>query len=362
MKRRFLADFDWWLLLAALALVAVGVIEIYSSTMHTKYVGLQVKQMYWVLLGLALMWLVIFVDYHLIIEQVPWVYLIGVGLLTLVLIVGKTHHMGSKRWLGFSEFSIQPAEIFKIILILTMARYFSERRIRSLTWTDLFQVGMLAGVPFVLILAQPDLGTALTFIPILGVGIWLAGIQWKKLATLALAGILILPLAWFVLQPYQRDRLMTFVHSDADPLGRGYQIAQSKIAVGSGGFFGKGFANGSQNLLGFVPHRHTDFIFSVVAEEQGFLGVTIVLLLLGFIVFRCIQHARTARDRYGVYIVMGVAVLVAFHVAVNIGMVIGLMPVTGIPLPLVSYGGSSILSTFVALGLVLNVRMRRYAN
>ncbi len=362
MRRRLIADFDWWLLLAVMALVAVGVIEIYSSTIHTKYVGLQIRQIYWVMLGLVLLFAVAFVDYHLIIEQVPVLYLMGVVLLTLVLIIGETHHMGSRRWLGLGNFSIQPAEIFKIILILTMARFFSERHIRTLSWTDLFQVGVLAGIPFVLILAQPDLGTALTFIPILGVGIWLAGIRWQKIAILVLAGLMLLPLSWWVLQPYQRARLMTFVHSDSDPLGRGYQIAQSKIAVGSGGFFGKGFANGSQNVLGFVPHRHTDFIFSVVAEEQGFLGVAVVLSLLGFVIFRSVQHARTARDRYGVYLVMGVVALFAFHVIINIGMVIGLLPVTGIPLPLVSYGGSSVLSTFVGIGLILNVRMRRYAN
>jgi rod shape determining protein RodA len=362
-RRRFLTDFDWWLLLAVLALVGVGLLEIYSSTIHTsKYAGLQTRQFYWVLLSLGLMWLTVCVDYHVIIEQVPVLYLIGVVALTLVLIVGETHHMGSKRWLGFREFSIQPAEIFKIVLILTMARYFSERRIRTLTWPDLFQVGVLAGVPFALILAEPDLGTALTFVPILGAGVWLAGIRWKKVATLVLAGVMILPLGWFALKPYQRDRLMTYVGSGADPLGRGYQIAQSKIAVGSGGFFGKGLANGSQNVLGFVPHRHTDFIFSVVAEEHGFLGVAVVLALFAFVIFRSIHHARTARDRYGVFIVMGVVALFAFHVIVNIGMVVGLMPVTGIPLPLVSYGGSSLLATFIGLGLILNVRLRRYAN
>lgn len=361
MRRRFLTDFDWWLLLAVLALVGLGLIEIYSSTIHTKYAGLHVRQLYWVLLGLTLMWISVFVDYHIIIEHVPLLYLVGVVLLMLVLILGQSN-LGSRRWLGYGPVSIQPAEVFKLILVLTLARYFSERRLSELGWTDLFQVGVLAGIPFVLILAQPDLGTALTFFPVVGVGIWLAGIRWRKLAALALAGLLILPMGWFVLKPYQRDRLLTFAHSDADPLGRGYQIAQSKIAVGSGGLLGKGFVQGSQNRLGFVPYRHTDFIFSVVAEEEGFAGVTVALALFAFLIFRAIQHAQTARDRYGVFIVMGVVSLIAFHVIVNVGMIIGFMPVTGIPLPLVSSGGSSILSTFMALGLVQNVRMRRYAN
>ncbi len=361
MRRRFFRDFDWLLFLAVLALVAIGLVEIYSSTIHTRYAGLQVRQIYWILLGLALMGIATLVDYHLIIEHVPLLYLLGVLALIVVLVAGQTI-MGSKRWLGIGPFSVQPAEVFKIVLILTMARYFSERRIRILSWPDLFQVGVLAGIPFVLILAEPDLGTALTFLPILGVGVWLAGIRWRMLATIVLATALVLPFGWFVLKPYQRDRLLTFVHSDSDPLGRGYQIAQSKIAVGSGGFLGKGFTQGSQNLLGFVPYRHTDFIFSVVAEEQGFLGVAVVLALFSFVVFRTIQHARTARDRYGVYIVMGVATLFAFHVIVNVGMVIGFMPVTGIPLPLVSSGGSSILTMLIGLGLVFNVRLRRYAN
>jgi len=358
-RRRSLADFDGWLLLAVLVLVGIGLLEIYSSTAHTKYAGLHVRQLYWVLLGLGFMWLAAFVDYHLIIEQTPLLYVVGVLLLTLVLFLGQTI-FGSKRWLGYGALSIQPAEIFKLIFILTLARYFSERRVRTLSWVDLLQVGVLAGIPFVLILMEPDLGTALTFFPILAMGLWLAGIRWKMVVTLALAFLLILPMGWFVLKPYQRDRLMTFVHSSADPLGRGYQIAQSKIAVGSGGFLGKGFLKGSQNRLGFVPYRHTDFIFSVVAEEQGFLGVCVALLLFLFIIFRSIQHARSARDRYGVFLVMGVVALLAFHVFVNVGMVIGFMPVTGIPLPLMSSGGSNIMSVFLMLGLVNNVRLRRF--
>ncbi|MBZ5553822.1 MAG: rod shape-determining protein RodA [Acidobacteriia bacterium] len=360
-KRGSIADFDWWLLLAVLALAGIGLIEIYSSTIHTKYAGLHIRQLYWVLLGLGLMWIAVLVDYHFIIEHVPLLYLFGVLLLILVMVMGQTN-LGSKRWLGYGAFSIQPSEVFKLILVLTLARYFSERRNRELNWIDLFQVGILVIIPFALILAQPDLGTALTFFPILAVGMWLAGVRWKMVATLGLAVALVLPMGWFVLKPYQRDRLMTFIHSDADPLGRGYQIAQSKIAVGSGGLFGKGFLNGSQNRLGYVPHRHTDFIFSVVAEEQGFLGVAVVLSLFSFVIFRSIRHARTARDRYGVFIVMGVVALFAFHVIVNVGVIIGFMPVTGIPLPLVSSGGSAILTTFLALGLVLNVRMRRYVN
>lgn len=361
MQRSFFRDFDWLLLLAALLLVALGVIEIYSSTVNTKYAGLHIRQMYWVLLGLFLMMVILMIDYHIIVEHVPWLYLGGILLLVLVLLVGPTISH-SKRWLGYGNFLIQPTEIFKIILILTLARYFSERLMRQLTWSDLFQLAILAGIPFALILAQPDLGTALTFLPILGVGMWLAGIRPKMVATLALLVALILPMGWFILKPYQRDRLMTFVNSEADPLGRGYQIKQSKIAVGSGGLLGKGIVKGSQNRLGFVPYRHTDFIFSVVAEEQGFAGVAVALSLFAFIIFRCIHHARTARDRYGVFIVMGVVSLLAFHVLVNAGMVIGFMPVTGIPLPLISSGGSSLLSSFIGLGLVLNVRMRRYAN
>jgi rod shape determining protein RodA len=209
---------------------------------------------------------------------------------------------------------------------------------------------------------QPDLGTALVLVPLVGVGAYLAGIQWKHaLALLALAALM-LPVGWHALKPYQKERVTTFLRPEEDPRGAGYQILQSKIAVGSGGFWGKGLGNGSQNQLGFVPVRYSDFILAALAEELGFAGVFVALLLYMFLLLRLVQNAQRAHDRAGMFLTMGVAAVLGFHVLVNVAMVIGFMPVTGIPLPLMSYGGSATLFVFLALGLVMNVRIRRFVN
>jgi len=221
---------------------------------------------------------------------------------------------------------------------------------------------MICMVPVSLVALQPDLGTALTYLPALAVGLFIRGVRPAVLISLILGFVLVLPISWLVLKPYQKERILTFLDPDRDPLGKGYQVTQSKIAIGSGGLIGKGVFNGSQNRLGFLPTRHTDFIFSVVGEELGFVGVIGTLGLLAFIIFRSIHNAQTARDSLGLFIVMGVVGIYFFHVIVNVGMVIGFMPTTGIPLPFMSYGGSSVLTAFIALGLVLNVRRRRYVN
>jgi rod shape determining protein RodA len=209
---------------------------------------------------------------------------------------------------------------------------------------------------------QPDLGTALVLVPLAAVGAYLAGLQWKhSLAIVALAAIMV-PVGYHFLKPYQRERVTTFLRPEDDPKGAGYQILQSKIAVGSGGFWGKGLGNGSQNQLGFVPVRYSDFILAALAEELGFAGVFVALLLYMFLLLRLVQNAQRAHDRAGMFLIMGVTAVLGFHVLVNVAMVIGAMPVTGIPLPLMSYGGSATLFVFLALGLVMNVRLRRFVN
>jgi rod shape determining protein RodA len=213
-----------------------------------------------------------------------------------------------------------------------------------------------------LVALQPDLGTALTYTPVLAFGLFVRGIKPKALATLVIGFLLALPATWLVLKPYQKDRIMTFVYPERDPRGAGYQVLQSKIAIGSGGFWGKGIRNGTQNRGEFLPARHTDFILAVIGEELGFVGISATLGLLAFILYRAIATAKTARDSLGMFIAMGVAGILFFHMVVNVGMVIGFMPITGIPLPFVSYGGSSVLMAFTALGLVLNVRRRRFVN
>jgi rod shape determining protein RodA len=235
-------------------------------------------------------------------------------------------------------------------------------RTDELSLQDLIKAGLIVGLPLALILKQPDLGTALVLVPLLVVGAFLAGLQWKHAAAITLIGLLMLPVAWRVLKPYQKERVTSFLHPEEDAKGSGYQVLQSKIAVGSGGFWGKGFGNGTQNQLGYIPVRYSDFIMSAWAEEQGFKGVLLALGLYMALLLRLVQNAQRAKDRAGMFLVMGVAAALGFHVLVNVAMVIGAMPVTGIPLPLMSYGGSATLFVFLAIGLVMNVRLRRFVN
>jgi rod shape determining protein RodA len=254
----------------------------------------------------------------------------------------------------------QPSEWVKLILILAVAKYFADLQERELSWTDFLKAGAIVAIPMLMVLRQPDLGTALTYMPIALMGLFLGGLRAKQaLVVLVLAGLM-MPLAWHQLKSYQRDRLTSFMQPDADRQGSGYQVIQSLIAVGSGGIWGS--SNGSQTHLDYLPVPQTDFIFAAFAEEHGFVGALGVLLLYFVVLMRLTQNAQTAPDRAGTFVVMGVVAVLSFHILVNVGMVVGFMPVTGIPLPLMSYGGSSVLFMFLALGLVMNVRMRRFVN
>ncbi len=248
----------------------------------------------------------------------------------------------------------------KLILILAVAKYFADLHQKELSWADFFKAGAIVGIPMLMVLRQPDLGTALTYLPIAIMGLFLGGVRWKQAMVVVLAAGLMMPLAWHVLKPYQRERLVSFMQPEADSQGSGYQVIQSLIAVGSGGIWGS--AAGSQTHLAFLPVPQTDFIFAALSEEHGFVGALGVLLLYFIVLMRLIQNAQTAPDRAGTFVVMGVVAVLSFHILVNVGMVVGFMPVTGIPLPLMSYGGSSVLFMFLALGIVMNVRMRRFVN
>jgi rod shape determining protein RodA len=354
-------EYDWWLLTLVLAICTIGVAEIYSATHASHLAGMHTKQIWWMGLGLVCLFVLSRIDYHLILDQAPVFYLIGLAALVAVLVVGHTR-FGAKRWIPLLGQYLQVSELVKLIIIIQLARFFSEVRSDQLSLGDLLKAGMLVGVPLGLILLQPDLGTALVLVPMLVVGAFLAGLQWKHAAAIALIGILLLPVGWHVLKPYQKERITSFLRPEEDPKGSGYQLLQSKIAVGSGGFWGKGFGNGSQNQLGFVPVRYSDFILAAWAEEQGFKGVLLALGLYMALLLRLVQNAQRAKDRAGMFLVMGVAAALGFHVLVNVAMVIGYMPVTGIPLPLMSYGGSATLFVFLAMGLVMNVRLRRFVN
>jgi rod shape determining protein RodA len=354
-------DYDWWLLAILLAICTLGVIEIYSATHGSALAGMHNKQIRWLVVGFVLMFVLSRLDYHLILDQAWLFYLIGVIALIAVLLVGHTR-FGAKRWIPFLGEFLQVSEMAKLIIIIWLARFFAEVRTDELSLQDLLKAGLLIAVPLGLILKQPDLGTALVLVPVLVVGAFLAGLQWKHAAVIALIGLLMLPVGLHFLKPYQKERITSFLHPEGDPKGAGYQLLQSKIAVGSGGFWGKGFGNGSQNQLGYIPVRYSDFIMSAWAEEQGFKGVLLALGLYMALLLRLVQNAQRAKDRAGMFLVMGVAAALGFHVLVNVAMVIGAMPVTGIPLPLMSYGGSATLFVFLAIGLVMNVRLRRFVN
>ncbi len=365
--RRFLSlrDFDWTLLGFVLMLSVISVLEIYSATMHTKFHGFEKMQVLWILGGLAAMFVMSVIDYHRLLSSIYWIY--GFCLLSLVAVLAVgTRVMGGKRWIKLpGGIHFQPSEWVKLVLIVVIARYFANLAGRELTWKDIFKAMGLVAIPMLLVLKQPDMGTALTYAPVLLLGLFLGGIGWKKgwlLVFVMLLGVGVVWKSGKVLKPYQKARLTSFMNPDDDPRGTGYQIRQSLIAVGDGGVFGRGANKGTQTQGDFLPIPYTDFIFAAYSEEHGFIGAVLVLLIYFLILMRLIQNAQTAADLPGSFLVMGVAAVLIFQIAVNVGMVLGLMPVTGIPLPLMSYGGSSVLFTFLALGMVMNVRMSRFVN
>ncbi len=353
-------DFDWVLLVFVLIICGLGVLEIRSATMHTKFAGAHIKQVYWIIGGVGGMFLMSLLNYHLLLDRVHWMYIAAVASLLAVLAFGQKY-LGARRWVklpGGQHF--QPSEWVKLILILAVAKYFAELQERDLSWMDFMKAGAIVAIPMLMVLRQPDLGTALTYTPIAIMGLFLGGARWKQAVVVLLVAGSLMPIAWHVLKPFQRDRLTSFMQPDADKQGSGYQVIQSLIAVGSGGIWGS--SNGSQTHLDYLPVPQTDFIFAAFAEEHGFIGALTVLLLYFVVLMRLTQNAQTAPDRAGTFVVMGVVAVLSFHILVNVGMVVGFMPVTGIPLPLMSYGGSSVLFMFLALGMVMNVRMRRFVN
>ncbi len=364
MTRYFsLRDFDWLLLTFVLLICGLGVMEIYSATLHTKFAGVHTKQVYWILAGVVLMFLTSLIDYHALLDKVHWFYIASLVSLVAVLLIGKKY-LGARRWIqmpGGQHF--QPSEWVKLVLILALAKYFSELHQREASLSDIMKAGLVAGVPMLLVLKQPDLGTALTYVPVLVMALFLGGIRLRHAAAIILLGALVVPVVWhYGLKPYQKQRLVSFREPEADPQGSGYQVQQSLIAVGSGGLWGKGITKGTQTQGMFLPVPQTDFIFAAWCEEHGFVGAVAVLLLYFLLLMRLVHNAHTAPDRVGTFVVMGVVAVLFFHILVNVGMVVGYMPVTGIPLPLMSYGGSSVLFMFLALGIVMNIRMRRFVN
>ena len=360
-SKRFWQDFDWFLLSVAVALGTIGLVEIYSSTMNMDSTSYFLRQLVWLVVGVGLSFVVASVDYHVLAEHIAFIYVGAVCLLLGVLLFGSTI-AGSRSWFGIGSFGLQPSELAKLVVVVALARFLSEIQRKYLTLSQIFWACAICGVPVLLVAAQPDLGTALTFVPILAFGLFVRGVRPAVLISGVLIVIFLLPVTWAVMKDYQKDRILTFLQPESDPLGSGYQVIQSKIAIGSGGLWGTGLFQGSQNQLGFLPTRHTDFIFSVVAEELGFVGVCVTLALLLAFVFRTLSLTFMPGDTLGLFIVLGVGGMFLFHILVNVGMVIGFMPITGITLPFMSYGGSSILTAFIGLGLIVSVRRCRYVN
>jgi rod shape determining protein RodA len=359
--RRIAANFDWIMLGMVILLITIGLANLYSATRvpgQGKYFATQLR---WSIIGMIFLATAFVIHYRLYQGIGYWAYFILNLLLVMVLFFGVTRH-GASRWLNMIGFSFQPSELAKLGLVMAMAKYLAANKVpHGYTLRELVIPAGIILLPMVLIMAQPDLGTALLMMLIGGTMIVFAGMRKSAIIALVIGGILMAPISWFVLlKPYQRERLMTLVDPAKDPLTSGYHINQSLIAIGSGKWTGKGFLNGTQNKLRFLPEHHTDFVFSVYAEEWGFLGCFVLLTLFFGLVVWSITIALNSKDRFAAFMGVGLAAIIFWHVVINIGMVVGLAPVVGMPLPFFSYGRSSLITMMLAVGLLLNISSRRY--
>lgn len=359
--RRLVQEIDWVLLGLVLLQSLIGVFFIYSSS-RLLAGDFYVRQLIWIGVSLVVLVFVLAIDYKFFVSLAPYFYVLIVAVLAATLVFARLV-AGTKSWITLGLMQLQPSELAKIVMILVFARTFAEYKSPMLTASRTFWALAVAGAPMLLIVLQPDLGTAMTFAAVVGGAFLLAGLKRKAIVIFVVVALLGGVGGWnLALKDYQKRRITTLINPQGDPRGSGYQVIQSKIAIGSGGFSGTGFMKGTQSQLRFLPARHTDFIFSVIGEEAGFLGVFIVVALYLAFLARMFLSVAKARDRAGVYIVFTASLLIAFQFLVNVMMIIGLFPVVGITLPFLSYGGSSLLTSFVACGLVLNVKMRRFAN
>jgi len=360
-SQRHLLSFDWIWFFALMCLSGAGLLTIWSTTGGTTLDSYFGRQVVYLCVALAVFLILLYFDYHFFSDYITLIYVTGIFLLGLVLVMGRTVH-SNKSWIDLGKFAFQPSELMKVFVIVALAKYFSESDREHMDLNELLAGGAIAFVPMVLVILQGDLGTAITFIPIYAAMSILGGMKRKHILVFLLAGVVMTPVGWMLLKDYQKNRIQTVFNPDIDPHHFGYQTIQSKIAVGSGRFVGKGFRQGSQGQLGFLPARHTDFVFSSWAEETGFAGSIAMLGLFLLVALRLLRGAREAKDKIGTMTCLGVLALFWFHVTINIGMSLGLLPIAGIPLPFVSSGGSSLVSSFAAMGICMNIRMRRYVN
>jgi rod shape determining protein RodA len=361
-----LANFDWVLLAAVLILSLSGIMTIFSATRPLPgepHPSFYIKQIYWLLIGVAAMAAVVVMDYKGLRRASYFIYG-GCLLLLVAVFIGGRAGMGAQRWLAIGPISFQPSEFFKLALIIAFARFMSMKKGRMGAGGICLAFLAFMLLPLMLVLKQPDLGTAVVLLFIFAVLALAKGVQRKVVVLALVIALLSVPfmgnILWNKLKGYQKDRIVAFINPEADPGGAGYHIVQSKVAVGSGGAFGKGYLKGTQGPFRFLPEKHTDFIFSIFAEEWGFAGSLLLLLLYLIIIMRGLGTAENAKDEFGRLLALGITLMFAFYSVVNIGMTLGLMPVVGIPLPFMSYGGTALVSNMIAAGLLINIRARRF--
>lgn len=364
--RRIVKNFDWITLTIILILSVAGILTIYSATrspITNEIPGFYTKQIYWLVISLIALVAVTGFDYNWLRRFSYPLYGIGVFLLLIVLIIGKTG-MGAQRWLNLGFLSFQPSEVFKVFLVLALSRYLEEINTQLDIMELLKILFTLALLPFLLIFKQPDLGTSAIVLMVFFALVAIKGLEKKAATLIIIIGIISIPflgnIMWENLKAYQKNRIVAFMEPEVDPSGIGYHINQSKIAIGSGKLFGKGYLKGTQGPFRFLPEKHTDFIYAVLAEEWGFIGSFLILLLYFALILRGLDTARKAKDEFGRLVAIGITTIFGIHFFVNIGMTMGIMPVVGIPLPFMSYGGTALLTNFIAAGILINVRARRF--
>jgi rod shape determining protein RodA len=360
--RRIFQNFDWILFALVMSLCAMGVINIYSTgfSLSENQSPLYLKQLQWIVFGLFLMMITFLTDYRSIHQAAYVIYAISIASLIAVALFGHTAN-GAQRWISFGFVLFQPSELMKISVVIALARYFDDHKSNEpYLLRELFVPFLLVLLPCVLILKQPDLGTALMIVLVAASMVLFIGMNWKSIGIAVASVVVLLPPAWYFLKDYQKDRLLTFLSPESDPLGTGYHIIQSMIAIGSGGFLGKGFLKGSQTQLKFLPEQQTDFVFSVFAEEWGFIGGLVLMVIFTSLIIWGLRIALHSKDLLGTILAFGITALIAWQVIINMGMVLGVLPVVGIPLPFLSYGGSAIVSLLAAIGLLMNVSVRRF--
>jgi rod shape determining protein RodA len=363
LDRRMLYHFDWTVFTVALALGGVGLLSVLSATWtgaSHRLDPLVVRQLVWIAVGVSLMTAAALFDYRALSSYAYPFYAVTLGLLVVVAVAGESTG-GSRRWINLGMLKLEPSEIAKLAVVLVMVHYLREEPQRG-GWRahQMLIPAILLAVPAGLVLKQPDLGTALILVLITATLVFVSGLNWQTMAVVVLGAMLAAPAGWHYMKPYQRERLVSFINPQSDPLGSGYHIIQSEIAIGSGGSWGKGLFKGTQARLNFLPEQTTDFIFAVYAEEFGFAGSMLLLGLYAALIARGVWIARHARDRFGSLLAVGVSGIIFWQVAINIGMASGMLPVVGITLPLVSYGGSSLIAMMAAAGVLISINMRRY--